>query len=98
MSLIKEGNNFLVLADSFGWDVARCYAKEQLSEDSDDECKIRRAKKGGKIRRDKSLKSKLKPRRRYSAPVKTQSPTSGFRGVFPSGPSVAIMCWRCKRP
>ena len=60
MSHIKERNSFLVLADSFEWDIALCYAKEQLSQDSDNECKIRRAKKEGKIRRDKSLKSKLK--------------------------------------
>ena len=33
----------------------------------------------------KHLKSELKPRRRYSAPVKTQLPPSGFRGFSPSG-------------
>ena len=44
MSLIKERNKFLVLADSCGWDVALCYAKEPLAEDSEDERKIRRAK------------------------------------------------------
>ena len=98
MSLIKERNKFLILADSFGWDVALCYAKELLAEDSEDERKIRRAKKEGKIRRDEHLKSKLKPRRRYSAPIKTQSPVSGFRGFPPNGPSIAITCWRCKRP
>ena len=27
MSLIKERNKFLVLADSFVWDIALCYAK-----------------------------------------------------------------------
>ena len=70
MSLIKERNKFLVLADSFGCDIALCYAKEPLAEDSEDERKIRRAKKEGKIRRDKRLESKLKPRRRYSAPAK----------------------------
>ena len=95
--LIKERNKFLVLADSFGWDVALCYAKEPLTEDSEDERKIRRAKKEGKIRRDERLKSKLKPKR-YSAPVKTQSPVSGFCGFPPTGPSIAITCWHCKRP
>ena len=49
MSLIKERNKFLVLADSFGWDVALCCAKELLTEDSEDERKIHRAKKEGKI-------------------------------------------------
>ena len=72
MSLIKGRNNFLVLADSFGWDVALCYAKEPLAEDSEDKQKIIRAKEEGKIRRDERLKSKLKPRRRRSTPVKTQ--------------------------
>ena len=100
MSLIKERNKFLVLADSSGWDVALCYAKEPLTEDSKDERKIYRAKKEGKIRRDECLKSKLKPRRRYSAPAKMQLPASGFQGfrVSPSGPSIAITRWRCKRP
>ena len=98
MSLIKERNKFLVLADSFGWDVTLCYAKELLAEDSDDERKIRRAKKEGEIRKNECLKSKLKPRRRYLAPVKTQSPVSGFCGFRPNGPSVAITCWHCKRP
>ena len=87
MSLIKERNKFLILADSFRWGVALCYAKEPLAEDSEDERKICRAKKEGKIRRDERLKSKLKPSRRYSAPIKTQSPVSGFRGFPPNGPS-----------
>ena len=60
-----------MLADAFGWDAALCYAKEPLAEDSEDKQKIRRAKKEGKIRRDKRLKSKLKSRRRYSASVRT---------------------------
>ena len=68
--------------DSFGWDVTLCYAKEPLAEDSEDERKIRRVKKEGKIRRDERLKSKLKPRQRYSAPVKAQLPVQGFVG-FP---------------
>ena len=79
-------------------DVALCNAKEPLTEDSEDERKIRRVKKEGKIRRDERLKSKLQPRRRYSAPVKAQSPVSGFCGFPPSGPSIANTCWRCKRP
>ena len=48
MSLTEERNEFLVLADSFGWDVALCYAEELLAEDSEDERKIRRAKKDSK--------------------------------------------------
>ena len=60
MSLIKERNKLLVLADSFGWDVTLCYAKELLAEDSEDKQNIRRAKKEGKIRRDKRLKSNPK--------------------------------------
>ena len=59
MSLIKEWNKFLVLADSFGWDVVLCYAKQLLAEDSEDERRIHRAMKEGKIRRDERLKSKL---------------------------------------
>ena len=84
MSLIKERNKFLVLADSFWCDITLCYAKEPLVEDSKDEEKIRRAKKEGKIRRDERLKSKLKPRRRYSAPVEMQLPASGFCWFPPS--------------
>ena len=98
MSLIKERNKFIVLADSFGWDVALCYTEEPLAEDSEDERKIWRAEKEGKIRRDERLKSKPKPRRRYFAPAKTQSPAPWFRGFPPSGPSIAITCWRCERP
>ena len=79
MSLINEQNKFLVLADSFGWDVALCYAKELLAEDSEDERKIRKAKKEGKIRRDKRLKSKLKPRR-YSPLYKHSRLFQGFVG------------------
>ena len=59
MFLIKEWNKFSVSADSFGWDVALCYAKELLAEDSKDECKIHGVMKEGKIRRDKCLKSKF---------------------------------------
>ena len=55
-------------------------------------------KKEGKIRRGEGLESKLKPRQRYLANVKTQSPVSGICGFPPSGPSIAIMCWHCKRP
>ena len=65
MSLIKEWNKFLVLANSFGKDVALNYSKEPLAEDS---------KKEGKIKKKKHLKSKLKPRRRYLTPVRKQSP------------------------
>ena len=89
MFLIKERNKFLVLADSFEWDIALCYTGELLAEDSENERNILRPKKEGKIRRDERFKSKLKPRRRYSAPV---------RGFPPSGPSIGIMCLRCKRP
>ena len=46
MSLIKERNKFLVSADSSGWHVALCYAKEPLAEDSKDE---RRAKRNVKL-------------------------------------------------
>ena len=62
MSLIKERNKFLVLADSFEWDVALCYAKEPLAEDSEDERRIRRAIKERKIRWDEGLKSKFSGR------------------------------------
>ena len=65
MSLIKAWNKFLILADAFGWDVALCYAKEPLTEDSEDETKIHRAKKEGKIRRDERFKTKLKAARFY---------------------------------
>ena len=65
MSLIREWNKLLVLLGSFGWDVALCSAKKLLGEDSDIE----------------HLKSKLEPRRRYSAPVKSQLPASGFHGL-----------------
>ena len=85
MSLIKEQNKLLVSFNSFGWDVALCYAEEPLAEDSEDERNIRRARNEGKIRRDERLKSKLKPRWRYSAPVKTLSSVSGFCG-FPPAP------------
>ena len=52
-----------------------------------------------KLEGNEHLKSKLKLRRRYSAPVKTQSPVLGFRGFPPpNGPSIVIMCWHCKRP
>ena len=34
---------------SFGWDVALCYAKEPLADDSEDERKIRRARKKVKL-------------------------------------------------
>ena len=98
MSLIKERNKFLVSADSFGWDVALCYAKEPLAEDSEDERKIRRVKKEGKIRRDERLKSKLKPKRRCSALVKMQSPASEFREFLSSVPSIAVTSRHCKRP
>ena len=59
MSLIKEWNKFLVLADSFGWDIALCYTKELLAEDSQDEQRICRVIKEGKIRRDECLKLKF---------------------------------------
>ena len=49
MSLIKERNKFLVLADSFGWDVALCYAKEPLAEDSEDERKFVEPRKKEKL-------------------------------------------------
>ena len=98
MSLIEERNKLLVLDDSFEWDIVLCYTKQLLAEDSENERNIHRAKKEGKIRKDERLKSKLKPRRIYSASVKTQSPTSGYRGFPPSGPSIGITCWRCKRP
>ena len=56
MSLITERNKFLVLADSLGWDVALCHAKEPLAEDNEDEHRIRKAMKEGKVRRDEHLK------------------------------------------
>ena len=59
MSLIKEQNKFLVSADSFGWDVALCYAKEPLAKDSKDEQKIHIAIKEGKIRKNERLKLKF---------------------------------------
>ena len=59
MSLIKEQKKFLVLANSFEWNVALCYPKEPLAEDSEDERRIHRVIKNGKIKRDEHLKSKL---------------------------------------
>ena len=59
MSLIKEWDKFLVLADSFGWDVALCYAKEPLAKDNEDERRIHIAIKQGKIKSDECFKSKF---------------------------------------
>ena len=59
VSLMKEQNKFLVLADSFWWDVSLCYTKEPLVEDSEDEWRVCRVIKEGKIRRDEHLKSKF---------------------------------------
>ena len=60
---LRERDKFLVLADSFGWDVVLCDAKEPLAEDREDERKIHRVKKEGKIRRDEHLNQNSNPDR-----------------------------------
>ena len=105
MSLIKERNKFLILADPFGWDVALCYAKEPLVEDSEDERKIRRAKKEGKIRKGRTFKIKTQTQKEIFGSCKNAVTCFIVSWVSwvpppppPNGPSIAIMCWRCKRP
>ena len=47
MELISQRNKVLVLTDKYGWETAMCYGTDPVASDSEDEKRIKRAKKRG---------------------------------------------------
>ena len=101
IELINKRNKLLVLADAHGWEVAEAYNADRLA---DDEKKIRKAKKEGKILRDQKFKNARVLRARNRAQKKplqnfqrlnSYGSASVFATSYPVSPN--ITCWRCNR-
>ena len=64
MELITQQNRVLVLTDKYGWKTAMCYGTNPVASDSEDEKRIKRARKEAKLAKKEKSRSKnlrLKP-------------------------------------
>ena len=103
MELITQRNK--VLTDKYGWETAMCYGTDPVASDSEDEKRIKRARKEAKVAREEKLKSKnlrLKP----AAAARSKRPFRNYykgtqNGGFPALPYTRYekkLCWRCGKP
>ena len=58
MELITQQNKVLALTDKYGWETAMCYSTDPVASDSEDEKRIKRARKKAKVAREEKSKSK----------------------------------------
>ena len=56
MELITQGNKVLVLTDKYGWETAMCYGTDTVASDSEDEQRIKRARKEAKVAKEEKIK------------------------------------------
>ena len=64
MELISQRNKVSVLTDTYDWEKAMCYGTDPVASDSEDEKRIKRARKDAKVAKEEKSKSKnlrLKP-------------------------------------
>ena len=67
-SLLLERSKHLLLADKYGWDTVDCYMVEPLASNSEDEKRIKRARKESNSRRNEKAGSVRSKRRRLGCP------------------------------
>ena len=103
MNLLTQRNKVLILSDKYGWETAATYSTDPVASDSEDEKRIKRARKEAKATKDEKAKLKnlkQKPNFQSKEPFgslqqgqpKQQSPsmhTNTYRRLF---------CWRCGKP
>ena len=58
MELITRRNKVLVLTDKYGWETAMCYGTDPVVSDSEDDKRIKRARKEAKVAREENSESK----------------------------------------
>ena len=94
--LIKQRNKSLVISDKYGWETGVAYMLDPIAEDSDDERRIKKARKEAKLLKEenkKQLKSKVLSVKKV--------PFLGDRNPsFPSmlNDSAKGVCLRCGQP
>ena len=96
IELIKQRNKLLVISDKYGWETGVAYLLDPIAEDSDDERRIKKARKKAKLLKDEK-KKQLKSKR----PSVKKVPFLGDRNPsFPSmlNESAKGVCRRCGRP
>ena len=102
IELINKRNKLLVLVDAHGWEVVEAYTTDPLADDSTDEKKIRKAKKEGKILRDRKFRNARMLRARNRPQKKplqnfrrfnSYGSASVFATSYPVSPNVT--CWCC---
>ena len=96
IELIKQRNKLLVISDKYGWETGVAYMLDPIAEDSDDERRIKKARKEAKLFKEEK-KKQLKSKR----PSVKKVPFLGDRNPsFPSmlNDSAKGVCHRCGRP
>ena len=58
MDLLTQRNKVLILSDKYGWETAAAYGTDPVASDSEDEKRIKRARKEAKATKDEKAKLK----------------------------------------
>ena len=98
MAKINERNKILTVTDCYGWEIAQAYLADPIASDSEDEKKLKKARKEVKANKEEKRRA-VKSKRRENPSSKRPFHGSNARGSLPaSHHSQSPTCWRCGRP
>ena len=98
MAKINERNKILTVTDCYGWETAQAYLADSIASDSEDEKKLKKARKEAKANKEEKRRA-VKSKRRENPSSKRPFHGSNARGsLTASHHSQSPTCWRCRRP
>ena len=98
MAKINERNKILTVTDCYGWETAQAYLADPIASDSEDEKKLKKARKEAKANKEERRRA-VKSKRRENPSSKRPFHGSNAWGSLPaSHHSQSPTCWCCGRP
>ena len=103
MDLLSQRNKVLILSDKYGWETAAAYGTDPVASDSEDEKRIKHARKEAKAIKDEKAKLKnLKQKQNFQSKkpfaVHNRVNQSSSLSSMHTNTYGRLICWRCGKP